>query len=240
MSEVPSKEQWFCRTCGYGAPGSNGTPTDAPTCPHCQVVMVKAPVAPLTKKQCEHYFDTDGQCLKCGEMETKAPLTSKTVGTWLHDYVAMMEATLGVLQSSKIEGLYEGIVERILEVREYLKQSPVETDGLICEQAHEDDAEHMKPLQAAVCIGCWNKLAAEVIELRKLKGASVETTAQRIGARIPHDIGLRGPDDEQCGVVASEKASGDVVDAIREQTCPRCLRMMRRQLTGTFICDVCQ
>lgn len=46
---------------------------------------------------------------------------STPVTRWLRDYVAMMEANLGVLQSSRIEGLYESIVERILEVREYLK-----------------------------------------------------------------------------------------------------------------------
>lgn len=46
------------------------------------------------------------------------------VNQWLRDYVAMMEANLGFLQTSKIDGLYEGAVERILEVRQYLKQLP--------------------------------------------------------------------------------------------------------------------
>lgn len=40
-------------------------------------------------------------------------------------------------------------------------------DGLICENAKEDDAEHMQPLNSAICLGCWNKLVAEVIELRR-------------------------------------------------------------------------
>lgn len=51
------------------------------------------------------------------------------VSQWLHDYVAMMEANLGFLQTSKVEGLYEGIVERILEVRQYLKQAQPAEDG---------------------------------------------------------------------------------------------------------------
>lgn len=43
---------------------------------------------------------------------------------WLRDYVAMMRANLGALSESRIEGLYDGIVDRILEVEKYLRQPP--------------------------------------------------------------------------------------------------------------------
>lgn len=43
---------------------------------------------------------------------------------WLRDYVAMMRANLGALSESKIEGLYDSIVDRILEVERYVRQPP--------------------------------------------------------------------------------------------------------------------
>lgn len=52
--------------------------------------------------------------------------------------------------------------------------SPVETDGdqgLYCEQESAHDPAD-GPMSAAVCLGCWNKLAQEVIELRKQVGAA--------------------------------------------------------------------
>lgn len=49
--------------------------------------------------------------------------TDKTIKGWLRDYVAMMRANLGPLSESKIEGLYDGIVERILEVESYVRLS---------------------------------------------------------------------------------------------------------------------
>jgi hypothetical protein len=45
------------------------------------------------------------------------------VRAWLQDYLSMMEANLGVFQQSSIEGLYQGMVERILEVRQYLNET---------------------------------------------------------------------------------------------------------------------
>lgn len=48
---------------------------------------------------------------------------------WLLDYVAMMRANLGALSESRIEGLYDGIVDRILEVEKYLRQPPSAGDN---------------------------------------------------------------------------------------------------------------
>lgn len=41
---------------------------------------------------------------------------------WLKDYLLMMELTLGATAQCKTEGVYEGSVERILEVRAYFKR----------------------------------------------------------------------------------------------------------------------
>lgn len=45
----------------------------------------------------------------------------KQIAQWLGDYVVMMEANLGALQNSKIPGLYDSIVQRVVEVRMRLK-----------------------------------------------------------------------------------------------------------------------
>jgi hypothetical protein len=49
--------------------------------------------------------------------------------SWLGDYVVMMEANLGALSQSRIEGLYESVVERVVEIRAYLKQKGYVIDG---------------------------------------------------------------------------------------------------------------
>lgn len=50
-------------------------------------------------------------------------MDNEMVETWLRDYVAMMRANLGALSASKIEGLYDSIVDRILEVEKHLRTS---------------------------------------------------------------------------------------------------------------------
>jgi hypothetical protein len=65
------------------------------------------------------------------------------------------------------ENLRPGPISEALGGVEYERpyRAAVETsedDSLYCEQ----DETH-GPLQAAVCLGCWNKLALEVIELRR-------------------------------------------------------------------------
>lgn len=49
--------------------------------------------------------------------------------------------------------------------------------GLYCEQEHAHDPAD-GPISAAVCLGCWNKLAQEVIELRKRVRPAVESKAR--------------------------------------------------------------
>ena len=51
------------------------------------------------------------------------------VQQWLKDYVGMMRANLGILSESNIEGLYDSIVERILEVEKYLREPHRAGDG---------------------------------------------------------------------------------------------------------------
>ena len=46
------------------------------------------------------------------------------IDRWLEDYLAMMEANLGVISQSTMEGLCQAVVDRILEVRSYLKDCP--------------------------------------------------------------------------------------------------------------------
>ena len=53
----------------------------------------------------------------------------KRVVQWLGDYVLMMEANLGWLAQSKIEGLYDGIVERVVEIRGYLRDQGYVING---------------------------------------------------------------------------------------------------------------
>jgi hypothetical protein len=57
-------------------------------------------------------------------MGNESLTAEKQVREWLSDYVAMMEFNLGVLSTSKVEGLYQGCVDRILDVRAYLRAAP--------------------------------------------------------------------------------------------------------------------
>lgn len=43
------------------------------------------------------------------------------VKSWLRDYVAMMRANLGAISHSRIEGLYDDFVDRILEIESLLR-----------------------------------------------------------------------------------------------------------------------
>lgn len=50
------------------------------------------------------------------------PLASnQQLRAWLEAYLAMMEANLGALSESKVEGLYRDVVDRIIDVRAYLR-----------------------------------------------------------------------------------------------------------------------
>lgn len=49
------------------------------------------------------------------------------VKDWLQSYVAMMRANLGVTSYSLVPGLYDEIVDRILEVEKYLRSSKPDT-----------------------------------------------------------------------------------------------------------------
>lgn len=49
---------------------------------------------------------------------------------WLADYVAMMEANLGVISESKVPGLYASVVERIVDIRGYLKEHGITITGV--------------------------------------------------------------------------------------------------------------
>ena len=61
--------------------------------------------------------------------------------------------------------------------RAALAMQQVETagdDALLCEQC-----DSQEPLRTAICLGCWNKLAKEVIELRKQVRPAVEPEEAR-------------------------------------------------------------
>jgi hypothetical protein len=65
---------------------------------------------------------------------------------WLGDYVIMMEANLGALSDSKIPGLYQCVVERVVEIRTYLKaQGYVINDPRSAVSATENPAGEPKP-----------------------------------------------------------------------------------------------
>jgi hypothetical protein len=79
-----------------------------------------------------------------------------------------------ILSSEQLTPSEKLLAKQCLSLLDQILRTPDETDGdqgLYCEQESAHDPAD-GPMSAAVCLGCWNKLAQEVIELRKQVGAA--------------------------------------------------------------------
>lgn len=103
--------------------------------------------------------------------------------SWLQIKEAAFATTKGPAIIQEMQSFVSGLTAEVSEqsttnagsipARRLSDETP-DDDGLLCENTGCDQG----PLKAAVCLGCWNKLAAEVIELRKLRDSSVKAGAQ--------------------------------------------------------------
>jgi len=70
--------------------------------------------------------------------------------------------------------------EAAQECKAQMRQDETTGDNaLLCENCDSEE-----PLKAAICLGCWNKLAQEVIELRKQIRPAVEPTRCQCGSPL--------------------------------------------------------
>jgi hypothetical protein len=97
---------------------------------------------------------------------------------------ALRQAGEGYLDGEPMKAFNERV--RLIECIESLPSETAGDQGLYCEQEHAHDPAD-GPMSAAVCLGCWNKLAQEVIELRKQVRPAVEPSVTLCATCPPAD-----------------------------------------------------
>lgn len=171
------------------------------------------------------------------------------VSQWLRDYVAMMEANLGFLQTSKIDGLYEGAVERILEVRQYLKQLPDEPKASPAKVDFNARLELIAEAAAALIADVRRRYPGEELRCpfmqaldRALNGAPLATGGY-VEPGAPYVVGeqsacggLPVPKEFEAALFSNESGSVN----IKLQYCSVHRRIMESNTAGTaFWCSKC-
>lgn len=92
--------------------------------------------------------------------------------------IEQLRAALATETAARVE-LSAEVARLTLSGDSSAPESGQKDDGLLCE-----DCDSQEPLTTAICLGCWNKLAAEVIQLRKFRPCAPETTSRPVAWRL--------------------------------------------------------